>query len=65
MWTPPVQSMLKCNVDAAIFKKQNYFGSGMYFRDDKENLIRTQTTWNYGNPLSYEAEAWGLKATIS
>jgi hypothetical protein len=30
MWTPPVQGMLKCNVDATIFKEQNYFGAGMY-----------------------------------
>ncbi|GAU45278.1 hypothetical protein TSUD_100000 [Trifolium subterraneum] len=65
IWTPPVQGMLKCNVDAAIFKEQNCFGAGMCLRDDKGNFIRAQTTWNYGNLLPYDAEAWGLKAAIS
>jgi hypothetical protein len=31
--------MLKCNVDAAIFREQNCFGVGMCLRDDKGNFI--------------------------
>jgi ribonuclease HI len=64
-WTPPVQGMLKCNVDAVIFREQNFFGVGMCLRDDKGNFIRAQTTWNHDNPLPQEAEVWGLKMVIS
>jgi ribonuclease HI len=36
----------------------------MFLRDDKDNFIRAQILWRYGNPLPHEAEAWGLKAGI-
>jgi ribonuclease HI len=40
------------------------YGAGICLRDDKGDFIRAQTLWSYGNPLSHEAEAWGLKTTI-
>jgi hypothetical protein len=35
--------MLKCNINAAVFKDQNCYGAGMCGRNDKGNYIQVQT----------------------
>jgi hypothetical protein len=49
--------VLKCNVDAAIFKEQNCFGAGMCLRDDKKNFIQA---WNHDNPLHKKQMRGGI-----
>ncbi|CAJ2632610.1 unnamed protein product [Trifolium pratense] len=65
VWTALEQGMLKCNVDAAIFKDRNCYGAGMCIRDDHGNFIRAQTMWRKGGPLPHEAEAWSLKEALN
>jgi hypothetical protein len=43
-WTPLVQDMLKCNVNAAIFREQNCFGAGMCLRDDSSFGLKQHGT---------------------
>ncbi|MCI21856.1 60S ribosomal protein L23, partial [Trifolium medium] len=56
--------MLKCNIDATIFKEQNCYGISMCVIDDKGNFIRARTLWKHGSLLPHELEAWGLKEAI-
>jgi hypothetical protein len=39
-WIRPVVGEVKCNVDVAIFKKQDCYGVGMCLRGDRREFIK-------------------------
>jgi len=63
-WQKPPSSMLKCNLDAAIFSNNNYFGISFYTRNENGDFIRVKTSNFNGVPRPHEAEAWALYHAI-
>lgn len=56
----PKAGMLKCNVDAALFALDNYYGIGMCIRDENGCFMEGKTMWFSGSPETQEDEAMGL-----
>ncbi|KAK6157301.1 hypothetical protein DH2020_011549 [Rehmannia glutinosa] len=65
LWHKPPSLSFKCNVDAAIFQKENMVGFGMILRNDMAEFVVCRTTCLQGIPSVKEAEAMGLKEALS
>ncbi|PNY07593.1 cytochrome p450 [Trifolium pratense] len=65
-WQKPAAGMVKCNVDAAVFQKQNQYGIGLCVRDDKGEFLKAKTLHENQALLPKEAEGggYGLKEAL-
>jgi len=63
-WKPPETNYVKCNVDAALFAKQQSFRIGTCIRNHRGQFIKAATTWHDGNPPPQEAETISLHDAI-
>ncbi|CAN1153936.1 Putative ribonuclease H protein At1g65750 [Linum perenne] len=63
-WHPPQRSMLKCNVDGALFADKNACGWGMVVRDHTGRLIQFKTNTGVGCPSVKECEAMAVLMAV-
>ncbi|KAM6557738.1 hypothetical protein CsatB_004757 [Cannabis sativa] len=64
-WIKPQGNSIKINVDAAIFERQNRFGSAMVVRDNNGLLIEGRTKLHNGNIAPTTAEALSFREALS
>lgn len=58
-WLPPPENWLKCNVDGAWNKENEYYGIGLVLKDHYGNVcwIETRKLPRLRSPLEVKAEA--------
>ena len=64
-WKNPPLHFLKCDVDAALFWKHRKVGVGMVLRDLVGDFVASTTVWFEGLYQVHEAEALGVRKTLS
>ncbi|XP_060965512.1 uncharacterized protein LOC133034440 [Cannabis sativa] len=64
-WIKPQINSIKINVDAAIFERQNRFGSALVVRDHHGMLIECRTKLHIGNIAPSIAEALSFREALS
>ncbi|KAK6164785.1 hypothetical protein DH2020_001649 [Rehmannia glutinosa] len=65
LWHKPTQNHFKCNVDAAVFQREQMTGFGMVIRNDMAEFVACRTLCIHGVMCVKEAEAMGLKEALS
>ncbi|CAN1745928.1 Putative ribonuclease H protein At1g65750 [Linum perenne] len=63
-WHPPHGSVLKCNVDSAIFAAENMYGAGMIIRNSFGDVIAFKTLSSRGCPDPQTCEAHAVRAAL-
>lgn len=58
VWQPPNFDVIKCNLDATIFKDHNCFDISMCLQDDHGNFIRARTIFFDDLPQQAEAKVF-------
>nr|KYP45089.1 Putative ribonuclease H protein At1g65750 family [Cajanus cajan] len=64
-WTKPLPGLLKCNVDAAVFKEENIMGFGLCIRNADGSFIKAKSGWQHGFINFQEAEALTLLEALT
>ncbi|KAM6548802.1 hypothetical protein CsatB_020478 [Cannabis sativa] len=65
LWTTPEENIIKINVDAALFPRDNSYGFGIVARDSLGKLIEAKSCY-YGGAYDAEVvEAMGVKEALS
>ncbi|XP_074327679.1 uncharacterized protein LOC141665589 [Apium graveolens] len=64
-WVKPHEDSVKINVDAALFREHDLFGSGLVARDSNGGLIQARTILKEGKVTVEMAEAMSIKEALS
>nr|KYP40901.1 hypothetical protein KK1_037727 [Cajanus cajan] len=64
-WTKPLPGLLKCNVDAAVFKEENIMGFDLCIRNADGSFIKAKSSWQQGFINSQEAKALALLEALT
>ncbi|XP_074346848.1 uncharacterized protein LOC141685655 [Apium graveolens] len=64
-WVKSQESLVKVNVDAALFPEQLLFGAGMVIRDCRGDLIQAKTVLSAGVMQPELAEVMAIKEALS
>ncbi|XVE70394.1 hypothetical protein DITRI_Ditri10aG0069200 [Diplodiscus trichospermus] len=59
-WQKPPVQVVKCNIDAEIFREHKLVGFGMVIRDERKDFLSARTLVMVGLMQVKEAEACGL-----
>ncbi|CAN1302005.1 Putative ribonuclease H protein At1g65750 [Linum perenne] len=63
-WHPPLGSVLKCNVDGAIFAESSMHGAGMIIRNSSGDSIAYRTSSSRGCPDPQTCEALAVRDAL-
>ncbi|XP_058742161.1 uncharacterized protein LOC131614614 [Vicia villosa] len=62
--SPPVEGLVKCNVDAGFNRPHRSTNRGLCFRDNMGRFITAGVAWDIGSMSSREADALALKEAV-